>query len=232
LGRDAPAQRRGQPLRGRLDPLVRQGGQRGRIGLAGDQGLDDGAPAHPRDVGQHRGELDVGVLQRLLQPLDVAGALADQLLAGAQQDTQRLGGRVGDEAGAHQAVGEQLGQPGRVGHVGLAAGHVLHLRRVGQHQGEIAVGQDVPDRLPVDAGRFHGDMRAAALGQPGGQRQQPGRGGGEGLHLNADTAAAGQASAGHNGVFVHVQASATGMENLHRALLHRAAGVGRPFGEL
>src|SRR4051812_48492117 len=75
----------GHPLRGRLDRTARQGGQRGRISLAGDQGLDDGAPAPPRDVGQPRAELDVGVLQRLLQPLDVAGALADQLLAGAQQ---------------------------------------------------------------------------------------------------------------------------------------------------
>jgi hypothetical protein len=86
--------------------VVRQGGQRGRVGLAGDQGREDGASARPGDVGQHRGEFEVGVLQRLLQPLHVAGPLADQLLAGAQQGAQRLGGRVRHEAGPHQPVGE------------------------------------------------------------------------------------------------------------------------------
>src|SRR3954452_9755209 len=44
-----------------------------------------------------------------------------------------------------------------VAHVALAARHVLDVPRVGQHQLEVAVAQDVPDRLPVDAGRLHGD---------------------------------------------------------------------------
>ena len=104
VGRDPPTRRFGRPLPGRLDPPMCQGGQHGRTSLAGDRGLGDGAPAYPRDVGRRRAELEVGVLERLPQPLDVAGALADQLLAGSQRGTQRLSGRVGDEAGAHRTM--------------------------------------------------------------------------------------------------------------------------------
>jgi hypothetical protein len=78
-----------------------------------------------------------------------------------------LGRRLGHEAGADQAMGQQVRQPERVGDIGLAAGHVLHVRRIGQHQGEVTVGQDVPDRLPINACRLDHQVRAALLGEPG-----------------------------------------------------------------
>jgi hypothetical protein len=37
-------------------------------------------------------------------------------------------------AAVDQAVSGQLGEPGRIGHVGLATGHVLHVRGVAQRQ--------------------------------------------------------------------------------------------------
>jgi hypothetical protein len=128
-------------------------------------------------------------------------------------------------------MGEQLGQPGRVRHVGLAARHVLHLRRIGQHQGEVTIRQDMPDRFPVDPRGLHGDMGAAALGQPGGERQQSGGGGREGLHLHGDFASGREARAGHHAILVHVQTGATRVEDFHRFLL-RAAGGGHPSEEL
>ena len=48
---------------------------------------------------------------------------------------------------------------------------------------EIAVRQQVPDRLPVHPGRFHHGMGAAAFGQPRAERQQAGRRGVEAAHL-------------------------------------------------
>ena len=99
-------------LRRRLDAAVDQGEQLVGIGLAVDQRLEHRAAAHAHDVGQHRGELEVGVLQRLLDPLDVAGLLAHQLLAGAQQRAHLLGRRLRHEAGADQTVRQQIGQPG------------------------------------------------------------------------------------------------------------------------
>ena len=111
-------------------------------------------------------EFDVGVLQRLLQPLNMGRALANQLLAGAKQGPQLLGRTIRHEAAADQAVGGQLGEPGRIVHVGLAAGHVLHMRGIGQQQFELAVREDMPDRLPIDAGGFHGRERASLLRKP------------------------------------------------------------------
>jgi hypothetical protein len=54
----------------------------------------------------------------------LAGALLDQRLAVAGQVAQ-LADRLGrHEARADQAVLDQLADPGRIGHIGLAAGHV------------------------------------------------------------------------------------------------------------
>jgi hypothetical protein len=61
-------------------------------------------------------------------------------------------------------VRQQIRDPVGILHVGFAAGHVLDMRGVGQHQLEVAIVQDVPNWLPVDAGRFHGDVGALVLG--------------------------------------------------------------------
>ena len=74
--------------------------------------------------------------------------------------------RIGHEAAADQPMRQQIGQPGSVVHVGLAARHVLDMCGVGQRQREIAIAQDVPDRLPIDPGRLHHDVRAAFRRQP------------------------------------------------------------------
>jgi hypothetical protein len=68
----------------------------------------------------HRVELDVGVLQRLLQALDVSAALAHQLLSGAQQVAHLLGLLVRHETAPDQAVRQKIGQPGGIVHIGLA----------------------------------------------------------------------------------------------------------------
>ena len=96
-------------------------------------------PTDAHDLGQHRGELEVGVLQRLLDALDVAGLLAHQLLAGAHQGAHLLDRRLRHKAGADQAVRQQIGEPHRVGDVGLATRHVLDVRGVGQHQRDLAI---------------------------------------------------------------------------------------------
>jgi hypothetical protein len=72
-----------EPLRRRGEPRMGERGELGGIALAGHQRRQHRPPAPPEQVGDHRVELDVGVLKGLLQPLRVAGLLADQLLAGA-----------------------------------------------------------------------------------------------------------------------------------------------------
>jgi hypothetical protein len=48
----------------------------------------------------------------------------------------------------------------------LPTGNILDVSGIRQNQFEIAVAQNVPDRLPVNAGRLHGHMGATLLGQP------------------------------------------------------------------
>ena len=76
----------------------------------------------------HRVELDVGLFQRLLDALDVAGLLAADLLAadllaGAQQRAEFLLRLVRHEAGPDQPARQQIGDPHGIVHVGLPARH-------------------------------------------------------------------------------------------------------------
>ena len=69
---------------------------------------------------------------------------------------------------------EQLGDPLRVLHIRLAAGHRLHVRRV-QQPGLEPVLQAVEHRLPIRRGRLHPGQRHPALDQPvGHELQRPG----------------------------------------------------------
>ena len=53
-------------------------------------------------------ELDVRVFQRLLDPLYMAAAFADELLTRAQQIAHLLGWRVGNKAAPDQAMRHQI----------------------------------------------------------------------------------------------------------------------------
>ena len=122
----------------------------------------------------------------------------------------------GTKLGADQAMREEIGEPGRVVHVRLAARHSLDVGRVGQ--GELALhllAQHSPDRLPVHAGRLHHDVRDAVALQPRRQTLQVCGRGGKRLDVAHHARALGDANAGHNAVLVDVEAGATGMQNLH-----------------
>ena len=92
-------------------------------------------------------------------------------LSGTGQVTRFLGGLLRHEAGGDQAVSQEFGQPLGVVDVGFPAGHLLNMHWVGQDQVQ-AVLQGVPDRLPIDAGRFHDDVGDAGLLQPGPEAHQ------------------------------------------------------------
>jgi hypothetical protein len=137
-----------------------------RVGFAGDQRFDHPTSGQADDVGDDRVELDVGVFQRLLQPLDVTGTLPHELLTAAQQVAHLLGLLIRHKTTADQPVRQQFGQPGGIVDVGLAARHILDVRRIRQHQFELAVRENVPDRLPVHPRGLHHDVRAAFDRQP------------------------------------------------------------------
>jgi hypothetical protein len=70
---------------------------------------------------------------------DVTGAFAGEVRACAQKAALLLRGDVGHEPSADQTVCQKICQPCGVVHVGLAAGHVLDVRAVGQNQLKLAV---------------------------------------------------------------------------------------------
>jgi hypothetical protein len=120
-------------------------------------------------VGDHRVELDARVFQELLDALGLLGPVLDELLAVPGQVPEPRDHRGRHERASKQPALQQLGQPGRIGHVGLASGYGLHV--LGVHEQQLEAGrflQDVPDRPPVDAGCLHGH-----LGDPLGRQPVP-----------------------------------------------------------
>jgi hypothetical protein len=149
------------------------GGQGLRVALAVGGGFQDVAgglgPGQPR---YHGGQLDQGAFRQFLQPLPLAGAVADQLQPGAGQVAQRADLRRRHEAGPQQA---HLGQPGdllRVQPVGLGPpGQLPGVRGAGQLHGQPGgLQQVIPD--PPVIGRCLHDRQLNPVGQqPPGQRE-------------------------------------------------------------
>jgi hypothetical protein len=90
-------------------------------------------PKAPGDLAGHRGQLDVGIFQHLLDPIERPRPVIDQGGPEAGQVAQRPDRRLRDEAGPDQAVLQQVQQPLAVAHVGLPAGDRLDVVGVGQH---------------------------------------------------------------------------------------------------
>ena len=169
---EPPAQRLAQ--RGDLaaQPALGQLGEHLGVAFTGDQRGEHRPPGHAEHVRGDRVQLDPGVLQRLLDPLALAGVGLDEPFAVAGQVPQLADRRRGHEAAPQQAVFEQLGQPLGVQDVALAAGQDLHVVGVDQLQLERPLLEHVPDRFPVRAGGFHRDLGDALGGEPVGHRLQ------------------------------------------------------------
>lgn len=79
-------------------------GQHCRVVLAFDQGLEHCPARDTDDVGRDRGEFDSGVLQHLLQPLDLPTAFIFDRGAGPGQIMQQAEVLGRDSTGVQQTV--------------------------------------------------------------------------------------------------------------------------------
>jgi hypothetical protein len=133
-------------------------GERGEhlgVALAGDQRLEHRPPGDTEDVAGDRGELDQGVLEQLLQPLRVPGALLDQVEAQPRVVAQPADLRGRDEEGPQHPALVQLRQPDDIELVGLRpARHLLDLAGVTEPDGQPAGLEQVDERAPVVRGRL------------------------------------------------------------------------------
>ena len=76
-----------------------------------------------------------------------------------------------NEAGAHQPVADQIGNPLGILHVGLTSRHVAHVRSITNDDDKAGL-QHLLDGLPVHARRLHADMGYSHLDQPVAQTRQ------------------------------------------------------------
>ena len=75
-------------------------------------------------------------------------ANATSAAARAQQLAQFLDLLLGNKTAANQTVGQQVGDPSRIADIGLTTGNIFDVSGIRQNQLEIAVAENVPDRLP------------------------------------------------------------------------------------
>lgn len=101
---------------GGLEAALAAGRQPVRVGLPGDEGLEDGAAGGAEEVAEQAGELEVGVLEDLLDALGVLGNLADELLAGAGEVAQLGASRT------KNTFDLKADAPGRVYRISCGAG--------------------------------------------------------------------------------------------------------------
>ena len=162
------------PERWDLDPQLALGklGEDLGVGRAVHERVEHRPAGLPEDVRRDAVELDPGVLQRLVQPVRLPGALLDLRLAIPSQVPERPDRLGRHETRAQQTGLRELAQPRRIRHIGLTTGNLLHVTGVDQQQLEVVL-QNRPDRLPIHAGRFHRDLRHAVRLKPIRQRQQP-----------------------------------------------------------
>jgi hypothetical protein len=185
---------------------------------------------HSQHVAGDGTQLDVGILEDLLDAVGDGALLSDQLGALSCQFPQFADGLRGNEAGLEQATLQELGDPFAVLDVGLATGHLLDVLGIDQQQLELSF-QDVEDRLPVHAGRFHGRMGHSLGGQPVRQGQQVARDGAEGTHLLVQAPIVREtAHANDDGVLVKVEPGTAAVEGVHgsspKATPHRRTAKG------
>lgn len=111
-----------EPTRERLGQLrdlgahtaVGQIGQHFRVTLPGHERLEHGLARNADNVGGHRGELDAGIFEQLLQALDLLGPFGRDDGPHPGQRAQFTDGRWRHERGPYEPVGSQIGQPSSV----------------------------------------------------------------------------------------------------------------------
>ena len=142
------------------------GRQDARVSLSGHNVAHDPQPRLARDVAHHQRQLHVHLNERLLHPLDAAPAVLNQRLAMPQVGPQRDDPRRRPKAPAHQPDDMQIAEPLAIRHITLAAGDVLDVTRVDQQHLKPTRLENLIQRNPVDARRFHGHTANPTRGQP------------------------------------------------------------------
>src|SRR5215208_927346 len=142
--------------RGQLGAQPTSGQLRQDLGIGGalDESIEHHPSGDPQHLAGHRGELYPGLLQDLLQALNLPGALLYLRLAVAGEIPELPDLLRRHEAGTYQPVLKELADPLGVFDVGLPAGDILEVVSIQKPALEVLFKQIV-DRLPVNTGGLH-----------------------------------------------------------------------------
>ncbi len=175
------------------------------VAFAGDERLDHRRRRLRPGSRCHRRQLDAGVLEELVEPLDLLGPGVDLGLAVSGQLPQLPDRGWRHEVRSDHPVGGDIGQPLGVGQVGLAARDSLHVVGVDQPHLLNDVFQAVVDRLPVHPGCLHHCRRHGVRRKPGTQLSDASGHRGERPLPRLDLLPVREAETRHHRVSVHIE---------------------------
>ena len=195
-------------------PRVGECGQSLRIGLAGNQSLQDRTAAHPESVRDQAGDLDVGHIEDLLDALDMSVDLTHELLSCTCEFAHGIDLRRGDEAALDQPVSVKIYDTTGILDVALSARQAADLPRVRQREFEVPL-QGTPDALPITPGCLHHDVCHTVADQPAAQRRQLVRRRAIRPALTTHAPSILETHRGDQHVFAKIQSGASGVNDLH-----------------
>ncbi len=155
-----------------LNAAVAVLGQCVRIAFSGHDGADDRLAGQAHDVGEHLGELNVHLHQRLLHPLYPTGLLGEQHLALTGHRAHDTHVTFWAPSGTQESQAHQLLQPLAILYVALTARNVLHLTRVHQPNLQATLFEYLIHRDPIDASGLEGHRVDTTGEQPVGHGVQ------------------------------------------------------------
>jgi len=109
------------------------------------------------DVRNHSAQFDIGILEKLLETVELRGFLLNQLLSIAGQISKLTDGFGRNETPFDKTMPKELGNPLTILNIGFSTWNILDLSSIGQNDLH-APFQDVKERFPIDSSAFQSHM--------------------------------------------------------------------------
>ena len=119
-----------------------------------------------KHIGHNRIQSHIADSKRILKSVFLAALHGNQLIAVAQKLTQNTDIQFWDEAAFHEANAKQIPDPLGIFRIILVSLYSLYPFRVGNHDTNTALFEDVEYRNPVLSSGFHADIQTVVFQKP------------------------------------------------------------------
>ena len=135
-----------------LQRAEREGRSHLGIAFARDEGREHTSARHPKEIGDHAAQLEVGILEELVHSVLALAPCLHQGDSRARHISQGTNGRRWHKAGPDEPMGQQLGDPGCIPFIRLFARAAAHLMRVADEHLD-RTSEHLIDGFPIYASR-------------------------------------------------------------------------------